>query len=55
MNEQKKKELTEEEKLIVAAKREYARQYRAKNREKIKEYSQKHWLKKAKEMNLHIE
>lgn len=55
MNEQKKKELTEEEKLISFAKREYARQYRAKNREKIKKHQMNFYLKKAKEMNLEIE
>lgn len=44
-----KKELTEME-LVRAARREYARKYRAKNKEKIKGYNEKYWLKKAKEM-----
>ena len=49
MTEQTKKELTEEE-LILAAKRQYAREYRKKNKEKLKEANKRFWLKKAKEM-----
>lgn len=58
---------TEEEKLILEAKREYYRQYRKENKkkiaeynrkyrenhpEKIKEHNKKHWLKKAEELQL---
>ncbi|WP_391123479.1 phosphatase [Psychrobacillus sp. L3] len=51
MTGQAKEELTEEEKLVLSAKREYAREYRKKNKEKINAANQRYWLKKAKEMN----
>lgn len=50
MTEQAKTELTEEE-LVLAAKRQYAREYRKNNKEKVKEANKRYWLKKAKEMN----
>lgn len=47
MNETKR--LTDEEKAALA-KKEYMRDWRKKNAEKVKEYNKNFWLKKANEM-----
>lgn len=36
--------------LIAEARRAYHREWRAKNKEKIREYNQRFWIKKAQEL-----
>ena len=42
---------TEDEKTILMAKRLYAKQWREKNRDKIKEYNKRYWKKVADELS----
>lgn len=39
--------------VAIAARREYYRQWREKNREKIAEYNLKYWERKAKKMGVY--
>ena len=44
-------QLTEADRAIIEARRAYQKQWRAANKQRIKEYERRHWLKKATEMN----
>lgn len=41
-----------EQEAIKKAKREYLREWARKNKDKVKEYAKRHWLKKAAEYGL---
>lgn len=43
--------LNETDRAAIEARRAYQKQWRAANKERIKEYTRRHWLKKAAEMN----
>lgn len=45
------KQLTEEERAIIEARRAYQKAWREANRERVKEYDRRYWAKKAGEMN----
>lgn len=43
--------LNESDRAAIEARRAYQKRWRAANKERIKEYDRRHWLKKAAEMN----
>lgn len=43
--------VSEEERRIIEARRAYKKQWRAENKDKIKEYNRRFWLKKAAEIS----
>lgn len=45
------KQLAEEDRAIIEARRAYQKAWREANRERVKEYDRRYWLKKAAEQN----